>query len=70
MSAVNVAAAYVKRRAVPALDLALGCQPTAACSGSNDIRDCVNGSDLMEMNSFDRDIVNFSFRAAKEIKCR
>lgn len=64
-----MAATYVELRAVPALDLAFCRQPMTARRSRDDIRDGVYGADLVEVDGFDRNVVNLGFRVSKKIEC-
>jgi hypothetical protein len=63
-----VTAAYVERRAEPALDLPLGCQPMAPRSRGNDVRDGIDRADFMEMDGFNWDVMDFGFCMPKKIE--
>ena len=64
MSAFHHAPAYIQRRTDEAIDA----QCMATHSSTNDVDNCVDRSDLMEVDGLDRHIVNASFALAQQLE--
>ena len=64
MGADDSATANVDGRAIPRADL----QMMNACAGGDDVHDCVDCANLVEVDVVDWDIVNLRFRVAEQFK--